>query len=393
MKTLARAGRVAGLIVTMGLASAASAADQSDVTQAAIAAKAKPAEGAPVAITVNYFLGWTGAWDTVVLRATKLWEKWLPAGSTVEWKRNLQGPPVVTDLLANKQQIAYLGDNPAIVSTTKRALASVSIVGTNLVSYGRMCGTFVVRSDAPQFKDFKEAARWLDGKTVGVPKGSCADRLGRLILAAEGVNVTWQQMQGEVIVTSLQAKKLDAGVMYEPHLSKTVFDGHARYAISPGAYNEVDADMVLMRSDFIEKNRAAAIGWMKANIEALYFLRDKPLETVEIVKKELPDYSRENIWYALYGTLPDGVGAKAPVLKASLAISPEAKELIERAHKFLLDNKVVSEPKLADDAVRTDIVEQAFKELGLDPGKVLFELPAGARNPFKGDVVAEASAK
>ena len=147
--------------------------------------------------------------------------------------------------------------------------------------------------------------------------------------------------------------------------------------------------MVLMRSDFIEKNRAAAVAWMKANIEALYFIRDKPLETVELVKKELPDYSRENIWYALYGTLPDAVGAKAPVLKASLAITPEAKALIERAHKFLFDNKVVSEPKLADDAVRTDIVEQAFKELGLDTNKVLFELPAGVRNLFKGDELAE----
>ena len=36
------------------------------------------------------------------------------------------------------------------------------------------------------------------------------------------------------IIRLLQEKKLDAGVMYEPHLSKTVFDGHARYAISPG---------------------------------------------------------------------------------------------------------------------------------------------------------------
>lgn len=393
MKSLARAGRIAGLIIAMGLAPTVSAADQNDNTYDTIAKKAKPAEGAPVAITVNYFLGWTGAWDTVILRATKNWEKWLPVGSTVEWKRNLQGPPVVTDLLANKQQIAYLGDNPAIVSTTKRALASVSIVGTNLVSYGRMCGTFVVRSDAPQFKDFKEAARWLDGKTVGVPKGSCADRLGRIILAAEGVNVTWQQMQGEVIVTSLQAKKLDAGVMYEPHLSKTVFDGHARYAISPGVYNEVDADMVLMRNDFIEKNRNAAVAWMKANIEALYFLRDKPMETVELLKKELPDYSRENIWFALYGTLPDGIGAKPPIEKAYLAINPEARALIDRAHKFLVDNKVVSEPTLPPDAVRTDIVEQAFKELGLDSSKQLFELPANARNPFKGDEVAEVAKK
>lgn len=393
MKALTKVGRVAGLVCSMGLASAASAAGENGATYSSIAAKAKAADGAPVAITVNYFLGWTGAWDSVILRSTKMWEKWLPAGSTVEWKRNLQGPPVVTDLLANKQQIAYLGDNPAIVATTKRALASVSIVGVNLLSYGRMCGTFVVRSDAPQFKDFKEAAKWLNGKTVGVPKGSCADRLGRHILSTEGVDVTWQQMQGEVIVTSLQAKKLDAGVMYEPHLSKTVFDGIARYAISPGHYDEADADMVLMRSDFIEKHRSAAIAWMKANIQALYFIRDKPIETVDLLKKELPDYSRENIWYALYGTLPNGIGAKPPIEKASLVILPESKSLIERAFKFLVDSKVVNTPRLPDDAVRSDIVDQAFKDLGLDPNKELFELPANATNPFKDDALAETGSR
>lgn len=379
---------VALWLAMTGHSSAVSATEFNSADYDSIAAQAKQADAPPVNIATNYFLGWTGAWDTLILRETKLWEKWLPKGSTVEWKRNLQGPPVVTDILAGKQQIGYLGDNPAIVATTKRTLASVSIVGANLMSQGRMCGTFVFRSDAPSFKDYKEAAQWLKGKTVGVPKGSCADRLGRLMLAAEGVDVVWQQMQGEVIVTSLQAKKIDAGVMYEPHLSKTVFDGHAKYAWSPGVYDEVDADLVFMRNDFIEQNRTAAVAWLKANVEALYFLRDKPLETVEFIKKELPDYSRENIWYALYGTLPEGIGAAGPVLRASLTITPEARQLIERGHKFLVDSKIVKDPALPDDAIRTDIVEQAFKELGLDPTKALYDIVPGATNPYKGDELA-----
>lgn len=361
------------------------ATEFNDVTYDQVAAQAKQASGAPVKIASNYFLGWTGAWDTLILKEAKLWEKWLPAGSMVEWKRNLQGPPVITDILANKQQIGYLGDNPAIVATTKRELASVSIVGANLLSEGRMCGTFVFRTDAPDFKDYKEAAKWLDGKTVGVPKGSCADRLGRVMLEAEDVNVVWQQMQGEVIVTSLHAKRIDAGVMYEPHLSKTVFDGHAKYAWSPGVYNEVDADLVFMRNDFIDNNREAAVAWMKANVEALLFIKEKPLETVEFVKKELSDYTRENIWYALYGTLPDGIGAAGPVLHASLAVTPKVRALIERGHKFLFDSRIVKSDTLPDDAIRTDIVDQAFRELGLDPTKALYEIEAGTPNPYKGD--------
>lgn len=365
------------------------AADYNASSLQAISAKAKPLDGPPVSLTTNYWLAWTGAWDTVILKEARLWEKWLPKGSTVEWKRNLQGPPVITDLVANKQQIGYIGDNPAIVSTTKRDLAPISIVAVNEMSQGRMCGGFIVRSDAPQFADYKEAAKWLAGKTVGVPKGSCADRLGQHILQQEKVSVTWQQMQAEVIVTSLQAKRIDAAVMYEPHLSKAVFDGHARYAIFPAAYGEADADAIVMRKDFIEKHKDVAVAWLKANIEALFFLRDKPIETVNFVKKELPEYTRENLWFALYGTPPASTGADGPVVRAMMALTPDARALLERGYKFLQSLKIVHEPSLHPEAVRDDLINQAFTELGLDPTKGLFEIRAGQTNPFRGDELVE----
>lgn len=350
-----------------------------------ISTKAKQIDGPPAKISTNYWLAWTGAWDTVILKEAKLWEKWLPKGSEVSWKRNLQGPPVITDLVAGKQEIGYIGDNPSIVATTKRALAPISIVAVNATSPGRMCGMIMVRSDAPQFKDYKEAAQWLQGKTIGVPKGSCADRLGQVMLKRENVNAVWQQMQGEVIVTSLQAKKLDAAALYEPHLSKAVFDNHAHYAISPAAYGETDANTIVMRADFIEKHRNVAIAWLKANIEALYFLRDKPIETIEFVKKELPEYTRENLWHAIYGQPPSITGASGPVLRGMMSLTPDVRALLERGYKFLHELKVVQDPNLHSEAVRDDLITTAFQELGLDPTKGLFEIAAGGKNPFKGD--------
>lgn len=368
-------------------------ADNAQQTWSSISAKAAHAKAAPVNVTSNYWLAWTGAWDTVILKEAKLWEKWLPQGSTVEWKRNLQGPPVITDLVAGKQQIGYIGDNPSIVATTKRALAPISIVAINETSPGRLCGLVVVRANAPKFKDYHEAVRWLDGKRVGVPKGSCADRLGQQMFAKENVQVNWQQMQGEVIVSSLQAGKLDAAVLYEPHVSKAVTEGYARYAAVAAAYGESDANTVLMRRDFIAANREAAVAWLKANIEALYFMRDRPIDTINFVKKELPEYTRENLWYALYGKLPDGIGAAPTVLQADMIVSPASRQLLQRGHSFLRDLKAHQETALNDTAIDDSLVTQAFRELGLDPAHGLYSINGSSDNPFKGDkLIAKSTA-
>ena len=351
-----------------------------------IAAKAAPAAGAPVSVKVNLFLGWTGAWDTIVMKQMNMLPKWLPKDSTVEWKRNLQGPPVITDMLANKQNIAYLGDNPSIVSTTKGSIAPLKIVAFNLISAGRMCGILLVRSDAPALNSPAEVFQWLKGKTVAVPKGSCADRTGQEMVRKAGVEVDWVFNQAEVIVTSLQAKKIDAAFVYEPSAANAVKLGYGRYALSGAHYNLLDANTVIMREDFIKANRPAAIGWLKANIEALYFMRDNPIETVNAIKRELPDFTKENIWEAFYMQMPANTGGSPIVNTAVMTITPQAVNLASSVFGFLKSIKVV-QGELAADAIDPTLVAQAFTELGLDPKKALFEIKGGlpADNPFKKD--------
>lgn len=362
-------------------------ASEAQATYEEIVAKRMQVEGDPIQINSNYWLAWTGAWDTVVMKETRNWEHWLPAGSSVSWKRNLQGPPVITDLLADKQQIGYIGDNPAIVSTTKRDIAPINLVAVNTTSPGRMCGHLVVRADAPDFASYKEAVAWLEGKTLGVPRGSCADRLGQAILKAEGVNVTWQQMQAEVIVTSLQAGKIDAAAVYEPHSSKAVFDGYAKYAISSNPYGELDADAIVMREDFIAEHRDVAKAWLKANIEALFFLRERPKEVIELVKKELPGYTKENLWQAIYGNLPEETGAGDTILTGQMSLTEDVRDMLLRGYSFLRSIDVVVEPEFAPGAIQDDLVTEAFTELGLDPTKPLFVLKESdfGSNPYKGD--------
>jgi NitT/TauT family transport system substrate-binding protein len=351
-----------------------------------IAAKAKQAEGPAVAIASNYFLAWTGAWDSVILREREIWKKWLPAGSTVEWKRNLIGPPVITELLAGKQQLGYIGDNPSILSITKRDIAELDLVAINTTSPTRMCGNIIVRKDAPPFAGYNEALQWLQGKTLAAPKGSCADRLGQIIVKRAGITVNWQQLAPEITITGLEAGKIDAAVMFEPYASKALFDGVGRFAVSPAIYGETDANGIIVRRDFIDKNRAAVVAWLKADIEALLFVHDNPVESVHILKKQLPEYTRENLWFAVYGSLPPETGAPSgTVLEGAFIYTPAVKSLIDRVGAFLFESRITQSATLPPGAVREDLVNIAFQELGLDPTKALFQLAGASHNPFTGD--------
>ncbi|QZN99121.1 hypothetical protein [Chenggangzhangella methanolivorans] len=73
--------------------------------------------------------------------------------------------------------------------------------------------------------------------------------------------------------------------------------------------------------------------------------------------------------------------------KAMMTVTSQERELVGRIYEFLKSLKVVQAPSLSDNAIRTDLVEQAFKELNLDPTKGLFELTAKAAEdcPYKGD--------
>lgn len=370
------------LVAALGMPALAQAAE---VTYESISALAKPADAAPVSVKTNYFLAWTGAWHSVILRDKELWKQWLPEGSMVEWKRNLVGPPVVTELLAGKQNIGYLGDNPGVASTTKRQIAELNIVGVNAMSPGRLCGNLMVRADAPEFASPEEALKWLDGKQVGAPKGSCAERLTLAMADKAGVSFRNKALAPEVGITSLQANKVDAVMMFEPYASKAVFDGVARYAVSSGTIDEQDGNIIVMRRDFIDQNPEAAKAWLKADIQAMLFLRDHPQESVDILKKELPQYTRENLWFALYGALPENTGADAEVMRGQFAFTPTVNDLLGRISTFLYESRLTREQNLPEGAVQPQLIEQALTELGLDPTKPLYSVNGSTANPYNGD--------
>ena len=184
--------------------------------------------GEPVKLVVGYQPYYTESWSGVIMRSKKFYEKYLPKGSTVEFQIGLQGAIIVNNLLAGKQHIGYNGDMPAIVSTTKQDVADIRLVAVVGMGWDQ-CNAFLVRTDAPKFANDQEAIKWLNGKTVAVPKGSCTDRFAQAVFKRAGIQPSAYLNQNiEVITSNFRAGKLDAAVMWEPTTSRLVLEGLAR---------------------------------------------------------------------------------------------------------------------------------------------------------------------
>ncbi len=339
-------------------------------------AQAQPAAGKPVDITVGFFPSWVGGWSGVVIKHRDLWKKYLPEGSKVSWDIQVVGPPIVANLMADKSQIGYMGDMPALVATTKRDIADLRIVEVNTFSdTGQICSCMLVRSDAPDFRSIEEAVKWLDGKKIGVSgKGSCGDRFVSSLIRKTGIKPDVQFLDPTIIKTSLQAKKVDAAQAFQPHVAQIMNHGFGKLAFTGSNWAAQDANFILMRKDFIDQNPEAAKGWIKADIEAMLFILKNPVETAEMVAKELPGYTVKDLWMAMYGRYPDGTGSQDNNVLMQAGFDDKVMAFINDSFKFLHERNAITVDKPMPGAIYTQLVEAALKEMNV-------KMPLG---PIKG---------
>ncbi len=334
----------------------------------------------PVKITYGYHPYWTGGWNGVIIKAKGLWKKHLPPGSTVRFEPQLTGPPMVAALLSNKMQIGTMGDMPSLVATTKYKVADVRLVSVPMYSNGQNCNKVLVGKNAPQFKDYTEAMKWLSGRPIAVHKGACPNRFLESIID-KGVFKPSEllSMPIEVISSNFEAGKLEAAAMWEPHARRQVELGNARYVATGAPWNETDADFTLMRQDFIEKHPKAAVGWMKAEIEAVQFMAKYPKETAEIIAKELTGYTPKTAWLALYGENPASIGGDPVNYVGKMVFDDDVMTLMKRGYAFLNNIKVTDTPNMPPNPINDGPLKQALKEMGLTPPIALIKgMPVSA---------------
>jgi NitT/TauT family transport system substrate-binding protein len=336
-------------------------------------------QGGPVKLVVGYQPYYTQAWSAVVMRGKKFYEKYLPKGSDVEFQIGLQGAIIVNNMLAGKQNIGYYGDMPGIVSTTKQEVADIRLVAVLGLAWDQ-CNAFLVRRDAPQFKDPNEAIKWLNGKTVAVPKGSCTDRFAQAVFRKSGIQPKEYLNQNiEVITSNFRAGKLDAAVMWEPTTSRLVEEGLARLVATGNSVKENDGGLLGMRADLIKQRPDVVKAWLQAELDAQLFLADpkNAPEVIKMAKEQTTGFSEKVLWNSLYGRHADSAGGTDIRNMLHYTFTPEARELISRAAAFLHSIKSINVDKVRPEAIDAKWTEEILKERGLKaPIGVVKSLPA-----------------
>jgi NitT/TauT family transport system substrate-binding protein len=326
--------------------------------------------GDPVELVVGYQPYYTESWSGVVINGQELWKKHLPAGSTAKFEIGLQGSVIVGKLLGEKNHIGYMGDMPAIVSTTKQDIVDLRMIAV-LGTSKQQCNVFLVSNDAPEFATGLDAVKWMDGKRVAAPHGACTDRFARLAFDQAGIKPGKYLNQNiENITKNLEAGKIAAAAIWEPTASKIQLKGIARRAASGESFEGVDAGdagFLVMMYEIIRDRPDVHRGWLEAELDAQVFLADisNASAVAEMADNQTEGMDRKVLWYSLYGDVPASMGGGPVKLTLDFVFNDKVQQLLAASTKFLHDKKKVPGATLRDGAVDDAVAREVLKARGL----------------------------
>lgn len=323
--------------------------------------------GDPVNLTVGHPCCFTEVWSVYALRHLESFKKYLPKGSSVEYTTGLQSAVIVNGMLAGKVHIGYMGDLVAYTAVTKQSVADIRMVAVLGQGFDQ-CNVFLVRKDAPAFADADAAVKWMNGKQVATPKGSCTDMLVQEVFAKNGVKPEAYLNQSiEVIASGFKSGRLDAAAIWEPNASSLELEGVARRVASGQSFKEHGISYLTMRADLIKQRPDVVKAWLNAELDAQIFLADgkNAAAIIKVVKEHVTGYSDRALWMSLYGSYPDAVGGTKQRLLLPFAFNAQTQAHQAKGTAFLFANKSINVDKLRPEAVMPEFAEQVLKERGL----------------------------
>jgi NitT/TauT family transport system substrate-binding protein len=324
-------------------------------------------QGEAIDLVIGYQPYYTESWSGLIMRDKKFYEQYLPKGSTVNFQVGLQGAIIVNGMLAGKVDVGYVGDMPAIVSTSHADVRDIRIVSVLGVGYDQ-CNVFLVRTDAPEFKSPEEAIKWLNGKTVAVPKGSCTDRFAQAVFKRFGIAPSEYLNQSiEVITSGFRANKLDAAVIWEPTASRLILEKLARKVATGASVSERDGGFMVMPQALITQRPDIVKAWLQAELDAeLYFADPKnAMDIAGMAVSQTTGFPQKALWESAFGTTAKASGGTDTRITLAYGFTPDATELIQKASKFLVEIKSIN-AEIRPDAVMPQFTTEILKARGLN---------------------------
>ena len=210
-------GLLLGAALVLGLAAAngpANAATSKDY--------GKPGE--PIELVVGYQPYYTESWSGVIMRDKNSTRNICRRARRSSSRSACKAPSSSTACSPARSISAMSATCRGSCSTSHSEVRDIRIVSSVGLGFDQ-CNTFLVRTDAPEFKSPEDAIKWLQGKTVAVPKGSCTDRFAQAVFKRFSIEPSEYLNQSiEVITSGFRAKKLDAAVIWEPTASRLVHE-------------------------------------------------------------------------------------------------------------------------------------------------------------------------
>ena len=322
--------------------------------------------GQPIELVIGYQPYYTESWSGVIMHDKEFYEKYLPKGSKIQFQIGLQGAIIVNGMLAGKVDVGYMGDMPAIVSTSHADVRDMRIVSVLGLGFDQ-CNIFLTRTDAPEFKSSDEALKWLDGKTVAVPKGSCTDRFAQAVFKEKNIKPSEYLNQSiEVITSGFRAKKLDAAVIWEPTASRLIQENLARRVASGASVNERDGGFMVMPAALIEQRPDVVKAWLQAELDAeLYFADSKnAMAIAQMAASQTTGFPEKALWASAFGQYAKAAGGTDSRITLAYGFVPDANDLIQKASKFLVEIKSIKS-EIRPEAVMSQFTDDILKARGL----------------------------
>lgn len=202
------------------------------------------------------------------------------AAITVKWSSFESGPPMNESFASGGQDIGLLGDSAAIIP--KAAGQDTRIIG--IAASGPQALAIVVGKKFPITSPLE-----LKGKRVSVAKGSYAHHLLVLVLKNNGLTTDDIQLinmtQGDT-ATALAKGDVDAGVLWEPLITKLVDAGTAKVLVDgTGIKNGLLVSVVT--SKFATNNPELVKAYLKAYQRGAEFIKTNPQEAASLIADEV----------------------------------------------------------------------------------------------------------